>query len=119
MVVMPTPRHDPAKIRRLLELRQAEKLTFEQLSERSGIAVHVLTYRTWQDRRDQAAKRRAPESAAFVEVIAAAPAPEPLEPTVADDSSGIELLHPGGLRIQLERNFDEAALARLLTVVLC
>ncbi len=119
MVVMPTPRHDPTEIRRLLELRQAEKLTFEQLSERSGVAVHVLTYRAWQDRRDEAAKRSAPESAAFVEVIAASPAPGPSEPAVADNSSGIELLHPGGLRIQLERNFDETALARLLTVVLC
>ncbi len=116
MVVMPTPRHDPAEIRRLLELRQAEKLTFEQLSERSGVAVHVLTYRAWQDRRDQAARRRAPGSAAFVEVVAASPA---IEATVADNSSGIELLHPGGLRIQLERNFDEGALARLLTAVLC
>ncbi len=116
MVVMPTPRHDPAEIRRLLELRQAEKLTFDQLSERSGVAVHVLTYRAKQDSRGQAARKKAPESAAFVEVVAASPTPGP---AVASNSSGIELLHPGGLRIQLERNFDEAALARLLTVVLC
>lgn len=116
MVVMPTPRHDPAEIRRLLELRRAEKLTFGQLSERSGVAVHVLTYRAWQDRRGRAARRKAPECAAFVEVVGASPAPEP---AVARNSSGIELMHPGGLRIQLERNFDEAALARLLTVVLC
>ena len=113
---MPTPRHDPAEIRRLLEVRQAEKLTFQQLSERSGVAVHVLTYRAWQDRRGLAARRRAPESAAFVEVVAASSG---MEATVAGKSSGIELLHPGGLRIQLERDFDEAALARLLTVVLC
>ncbi len=116
MLVMPTHRHDRAEIRRLLEFRQTEKLTFQQFSERSGVAVHVLTYRARQDSRGQTAQRKAPESAAFVEVVAASPAPEP---AAASNSSGIELLHPGGLRIQLERNFDEAALARLLTVVLC
>ena len=112
---MRTRRHDAAEIRRLLEIRQSEKLTYEQLSERSGVPVHVLTYRATQDRRKQPAS--ATESPDFVEVVSAA---EPMaESEATRSSSGIELVLPGGLRALLDRRFDEGALARLLVVARC
>jgi hypothetical protein len=115
MVVMRKHRHDPSEIRRLLDVRQSEKLTYEQLSERSGVPVHVLTYRAAQDRGAQ--PDAATESVGFVEVV---PAAEPMgEPEASTSFSGIELVLPGGARALLDRHFDEGTLARLLTVARC
>ena len=114
MAVMPTPRHSAAKVRRLLALRQAEKLTFEQLSDRSGVPVHVLTYRASQDRQ---VLTESPAATTFVEVVEA---PTTLDdPIVSASSSGIELLLAGGLRIRIERHFDEATLAQVLAIARC
>ena len=112
---MRTRRHDPVEIRRLLEVRHSEKLTYGQLSERTGVPVHVLTYRASQDRSAQADS--ATESVGFVEVVSAAGGMG--EPEVGTRSSGIELVLPGGLRALLDRQFDECALARLLAVARC
>lgn len=46
---MRTSNYDVDEIRGLLELRSAERLTFKQVSERSGVPIHVLTYRAKQD----------------------------------------------------------------------
>ena len=112
---MGTRRHDPTEIRRQLEVRESEKLTYAQLSERSGVPVHVLTYRAAQDRRAQ--PDAATESVGFVEVVSAAG--QMGEPEVGTSSSGIELVLPGGVRALLDRQFDEGALARLLAVARC
>jgi transposase-like protein len=111
MGVMGNRRHDRAEIRRLLELRQSEKLTYSQIAERSGIPVHVLRYRAAQDRgRDG---DTAADPASFVEVVRA------MEPEADLESSGIELVLPGGVRALLARQFDDAALGRLLAVARC
>jgi len=110
---MRSPHHDPAEIRRLLEIRRSEALTYEQLSTRSGVPVHVFTYRVAQDRR--ARGESSTEPSAFVEVVAAPTA----DSEEASNASGIELVLPDGLRAVLDRNFDEVALSRLLTIVQC
>ena len=111
MGCMSTPRHDPEEIRHLLDLRQSARLTFKQLSEQSGVPVHVLTYRAGRDRRE--GESSAAEPCAFVEVVATPSA------IGAHESSGIRLVLPGELRVQLDRDFDEATLARLLSVAGC
>ena len=113
MAVMPTPHHDPTEIRRLLALRRSEKLTFKQLAARSGVPMHVLSYRAGQESRARQAE--ASQASAFVEVVAQ---PDPV-PAPSSRCSGIELLLSGGLRVQLDRDFDESTLTRLLTVVRC
>jgi hypothetical protein len=111
---MQTTRHDSTEVRRLLEVRQSEHLTFQQLSERSGVPVHVLTYRAAQDR--QGGEKRRSEHGAFVEVVAGVREDEPTRPA---NSAGIEVHLPGGLCVRLDRCFDETALARLLSIVRC
>jgi hypothetical protein len=104
-------RHDVAEIRRLLEIRQSEKLTYAEIAKRSGLPVHVLSYRAAQDRYREADTATA--SASFVEVVPAK------EPEGGWESSGIELVLPGGVHALLAREFDDAALARLLAVARC
>jgi transcriptional regulator with XRE-family HTH domain len=104
-------RHDPEELRRLLALRKAKNLTFKQLAVQSGIPIHVLHHRAHRD--DHAAQVKANEAAGFVELV-----PVPAE-GLASHPSGIELLLERGLRVRLERDFDEATLARLLATVPC
>jgi len=111
---MRTSKYDIDKIRGLLELRTAERLTFKQTSERSGVPVHVLTYRAKQD--GPPARSKPSKAPAFVEVVAVSPGVEELSSATA---SGIELQLPGGLRAQLARNFDEETLLRLLSLSRC
>jgi len=104
---MRSPRHDPEEIRRLLELRDIEKLTYRQLSERSGIPVHVLTYRASQDRQASRNERAAP--AAFVEIL---DVPDDLE-------SSLEIIGPLGHRIVVTSASDTALLQRVLRTLPC
>ncbi len=107
--VMKSRHHDRDEIRRLLEVRTAENLTFKELAARTGIPVHVFHHRAQQDNR---AARAAPSSG-FVEVVTSSMATAPPSP------SGIELLLPGGVRVQLRLDFDKATLTRLLAAVPC
>lgn len=107
MVVMRTPRHDPAGIRRLLELRQAERLTYQQLSERSGVPVHVLTYRASRDR--QSARQKESVPATFVEVLD--------RPPFAAGS--IEVIGPLGHRVVVTSSSDADLLERVLRALPC
>ena len=102
------------EIRGLLDLRTSERLTFKQVSERSGVPIHVLTYRAKRDGSTPRAKP--PEASAFVELVAESSSVAQSAPAT---SSGIELQFPGGLRAQLARNFDEATLLRLLSLSRC
>ncbi len=104
-------RHDRTEIRRLLEVRRSERLTYEQLSERSGVPVHVLSYRAAQDRRERPDGKGSRMD--FAEIVPAA------EPGARINSSGIELVLPCGLHALLDLQFDESALARLLAVTQC
>jgi len=118
MVAMRHNPSDAAEVRRLFAIREAEGLTFQELSDRSGIAVHVLAYRAHQDH--LAARGKRARRSKFVEVVAE-PEPEadPQEAQVERSRAGIELQIPGGLRVHLFRDFDEDALMRLLSIVPC
>jgi len=120
MVAMRHNPSDAAEVRRLLAIREAEGLTFRELSGRFGIAVHVLAYRAHRDH--LAARGKRARRSKFVEVVAE-PEPEPEadqhEAQGERSRTGIELQLPGGLRVQLFRDFDEDALVRLLSIVPC
>ena len=108
---MSKPQHPAAEVRRWLEVRASEQLTFDQLAQRSGIPVHVLTYRSAMDRRGAAAAAPAPPG--FVEVV-------PVDDTSRPAAGGcIELTLPRGLRVSLAPDFDDGALRRLLAAVGC
>lgn len=104
---MRTPRHDPVEVRRLLQQREAERLTYQQLSERSGVPVHVLTYRASQDRLASREEESVP--AAFVEVVDA-PAPP---------DGSLEVIGPRGHRIVVSSTADIALLEWVLRALPC
>jgi transcriptional regulator with XRE-family HTH domain len=64
-------RHGPRELRRLLAVRKAEKLTFKQLAEQSGISLHELHHRAHRD--DRADRSKTEELAGFVEIVQAPP----------------------------------------------
>lgn len=104
-------RYDRTEVRHLLDVRRAEGLTYEQLSKRSGVPVHVLSYRAAQDRRER--QESEVTTTSFAEVVRAS------GPETCKNASGIELILPCGLRALLDREFDEDALTRLLAVAQC
>ena len=106
-------KYDQDEVRRLLELRLAENLTYSQVAERFDIPVHVLTHRATQDRK--ARRLEALRSSSFVEVVSSTERAS----SNGDNCSGIELVLSGGVRARLDRQFDEVALKRVLSVVPC
>ena len=111
---MSNTRHDRAELRRLLELRDAEGLTFKELAKRSGVPIHVLNHRAAQDRK--ARQVEAGEASEFVEIVSS---PTNQMASMVSNQSGIELVLPGGIRVQLGRQFDELTLTRLLSIAGC
>jgi hypothetical protein len=83
IVRMPKPHRSPDEVRRLLEQRRAENLTFNQLAERSGLPVHVLTHRATQDKKAKLIE--AGSSNSFVEVVRSSEVDLPQ----SDNASGI------------------------------
>jgi len=81
---------------RLLAQREREGLTYRELSERSGVPAHTLSWWAWKLRQDAAS--RPP----FVEL-------EELSPTAT-----IELETARGHVLSLREGFDPALLRRVL-----
>ncbi len=107
------PRHDPDLIRQHLSERESEGLTFAQLTERSGIPLHVYRHRITQDKRNTIpASTTETEDSAFVEVLAPA-----IDAT--SESSGIEIHFANDFQILLSKDFDADTLKRLLLIVRC
>ncbi|MFT4543451.1 MAG: hypothetical protein ACI835_005923 [Planctomycetota bacterium] len=104
--------HDRDEVRRLLAQRKAEKLTFQELVDLSGIPIHVFQHRARQD--DITTGVKASTESGFVEVIASSPGL-----ATPNNSTGIELLLPHGVRVHLAPDFDTATLTRLLASVPC
>ncbi len=108
---MRTPSHDREEIRRLLQVRADEHLTFQQLADRTGIPAHVFVYRSGQDR-----PKSPPEASAssrFVEL-------DDRSITGSRNSdSGVTIHLAGGHRIALARNFDAETLGKLLSALPC
>ncbi len=110
MAAMKNQRHDPNEVRRLLQIRKTEKLSYKELSARSGVPIHVLAHRANRDER--AARNIASQPGSFVEVVTGGDNPEQA------DESGVELLL-GQVRIRVERGFDQETLTRLLATLPC
>ena len=111
------PRRSRAEIEAQLARKEAEGLTYDQLSAVSGIPASTLArWGMWIGReRRQAAAASQAGSRRFVEVVV-----PPSESAVErDPKSGIERLVGGTHRIAIERNFDEATLRRLIEFLSC
>ena len=99
----PRPKDRRVEMAALFALRQRERLTWRQLSSRSGIPVATLT--SWQQKIHKEARPRP----AFVEVAAAPAAPRP--------AAAFTLELGDGLRVQVPAAFDADSLLRLLGVL--
>ena len=91
-------------VRRWLELRDREGLTYAQLSSRCGIPVNTLTHWAWRLRKEDAAPVDHPE---FVELVS--------KPRAAASSSPhlvVELRND--LRVHVDTSVDLDALVRVV-----
>ena len=106
-------RYAPDLIRQHLAERKAERLTFAQLTERTGIPLHVFRYRITLDKcRAIQEESGASRPSSFVEVVPSSTDPAP-------SSSGIEIRLANNLQIHLAQDFDADTLQRLLSIVRC
>jgi len=95
-------RHHRPDIKRLLARRARQGLTFREVSEESGIPIPTLSYWATKLRREE----EEPE-AQFV----------PVEVTDDSEAGTISIEIECGLRLHVEPGFDEAHLARVLSVL--
>ena len=86
---------------RLLAQRERQGLTYRELSERSGIPAHTLSWWAWKLRQDPVPRP------SFVE----------LELEEATPTPAIEVETPGGHVLRLREDFDPALLRRVLEVL--
>ena len=94
------------RIRRLLDRREREGLTFRELAERSGIPAGTLGSWAWKLRQEAAAQ----EDTGFVELVEAEDVPTPAR-------ASFEIVLEHGRRILVRAPFDESALARLVALL--
>jgi hypothetical protein len=91
-------------VRRWLELRDREGLTYAQLSARCGIPVNTLTHWAWRLRKEGAAAVEQPE---FVELV-----PKPRTAASASPHLVVELRND--LRVHVDADFDPDVLVRVV-----
>lgn len=97
-------RHRREDLVRLLEQRAEEKLTFRELSDRSGIPVPTLCYWASKLRRER---------------VEGDPTPCLVPVDLVDGSAQgpITVEVGGGVRLHIDRDFDAAHLSRVLDVL--
>jgi hypothetical protein len=106
-------RHAPDLIRQHFAERKSKHLTFAQLTERTGIPLHVYRHRITQDKRHSIQEESgAAGPSSFVEVV-----PSSLNPNLS--SIGIEIRLANDLQIHLAKDFDADTMQRLLSIVRC
>ena len=108
----PRPRRSRAEIEAQLSRKEAEGLTYQQLSAQCGIPMSTLArWGMWigRERRQRIAASQA-DARRFIEVTA---------PTEREPRSGIELIVGGTHRVAIERDFDEVTLRRLIEFLSC
>ena len=94
------------RMRRLLERREREGLTYEELARRSGERAGTLSW--WSHHlRQEGARRR---SRAFVELV-------PARTRRESGAEGFEVVLLSGRRIRTGAEFNEGALARLVALL--
>lgn len=91
-------------VRRWLELRDREGLTYAQLSVRCGIPVNTLTHWAWRLRKEAAASGDQPE---FVELV-------PKPHTAASSSPHLVVELRNDLRVYVDAAVDLEALVRVV-----
>ena len=95
-------RHDPQAMKRVLRLRERHGLTWNELSDESGIPLSTLRY--YQQRfRDEDNPR------GFVSVVV------PDDPPTRE--SGLEVVLRNGMSIRVPSGFDDDHLIRLVRVL--
>ena len=94
------------RMRRLLERREREGLTYRELARRSGESAGTLSW--WSHRLRHEGGRKRPNG--FVELI---PARSPRE----RGAEGFEIELLSGRRIRVGAEFEERALARLVALL--
>lgn len=99
-----TPRRE--EIRRLLERREREGLSYNELAEECGLSPKTLSWWSWRLRRD----RRGRRNRSFVELV-------PSGHTDRRVGEEFDVLLRSGRRISLSRDFDEETLVRLVRVL--
>ena len=95
-------KHNAERMRELLSRKDRRGLTYEELSEETGIPVSTLGY--WKRR------LREEEGPVFEEVV------------IEDDvpgGTGIEVIGPRGHRVVVSAEFDEELLRRVLEALPC
>lgn len=102
-----TPRR--REIRRLLQRREREGLTFKELSRVCGLSSSTLTGWAWRFRKEEENREASPpdEGPSFVEIAV---------PSTADDAR-VEIVLRSGRRLLLSQAVDPAWVGRLLAVV--
>lgn len=99
------------QMRRLLERREREKLTFRQAAAlEPGVSVHMLFW--WRRKlfgRRAPAPRRRKGTGAFIELVAPKASPP--------RTSRYELVLCGSRRIVVDGSFEERTLARLIALL--
>jgi hypothetical protein len=94
------------QMRRLLERRERYGLTFRELAEQSGESPGTLAWWNHRFRRERPGRR----SRGFVELVARGPAREA-------GRADLEVVLGCGRRIVVGRDFDEAALRRVVAAL--
>lgn len=96
------------QMRRWLEQRERERLTFRQLSERTGVPLGTLACWAWKLRREGAPRpSRRPGDARFVELVAA-----PVE-----SAGRVEIVLRGERRLIVDASIDEPSLVRIVSAL--
>lgn len=96
------------EVRRLLQRRTTEGLTYRELSKRSGVPAGTLAW--WSSRLRHEGRAR---SEAFVELSAAVNV-EREEARHEVEGAALEVVLGGGRRLIVRPGFDEAELVRLV-----
>jgi len=104
-----TRRHTRAEVDAILDRRDREGLTYEELAELTGIAKTTLSWWSWRRRRESGQRRRGRSVAGFAEVVTVAEQPS--------QGTAMELTTPSGLALRIPADFDEVALERLLALL--
>lgn len=95
------------EVQRWLSLRDRERLTYRELSARSGIPANTLAHWAWRLRREERSTR---ESTPFVELVSAQLQEGPA-------SGRVEIVLRSERRVVVDAAIEPAVLTRLLAAI--
>jgi len=92
-----TRRHTRVEIDAILDQRDREGLTYEELAERTGVAKSTLSWWSWRRRREGVERKDGGRTPRFAEVVTT--------PERPGDGRGIELTTASGLELRVPPGF--------------